>query len=100
VRDELEHHFAEEESGGCMEEAVARCPALSAEADRIEAEHPELLHDVDRLIAQAVDGSHTTEKRVALEEAFDELCRNIDAHEKAENVLLRQGFGANVNGSE
>src|SRR5262245_37229875 len=55
VREELEHHFAQEESGGCLHEAVSRCPPLSAEAHRIEAEHRELLQDVDRLIAQALD---------------------------------------------
>src|SRR5690349_5290104 len=53
VRAELEHHFAEEEGGdGCLEEAVSRCPSLSDDARRIESEHPRLLEDIDRLIAQ------------------------------------------------
>jgi hemerythrin len=97
VRDELEHHFAQEEGGGCLDEAVSRCPALSAEARRIEAEHPELLRAVDRLIAQALDGNQSVVGRIALEGAFDDLCRQLDAHEAAENALLRQGFGANTN---
>src|SRR6476469_1039170 len=55
VREELANHFAEEEGGGGLDEAVSHCPGLSAESRRIEAEHPELLAGVDRLIAQALD---------------------------------------------
>src|SRR6478609_1685585 len=100
VREELEHHFAQEESGGCLEEAVSRCPGLSVEAKRIEVEHPQLLENVDRLIAQALDCDQSLENRLCLERGFDELCRQLDAHERAENALLRKGFGVNVNGDE
>jgi len=100
VRQELQHHFAEEEAGGCLEQAVSHCPRLSAELRRIEAEHPEMLNEIDRLIAQALDGEQTVENRLALENEFDDLCRQLHAHEAAENNLLRQGFGANVNGDE
>src|SRR5688572_23467234 len=48
VREELQHHFAQEEGGGCLEEAVSRCPSLSDEVRRIEAEHPRLLESIDR----------------------------------------------------
>lgn len=99
VRDELGHHFAQEEGGGCLEEAVSRCPALSAESRRIEAEHPQLLEGVDRLIAQAKDSDQSLLKRIELEHGFEELRRQLDAHEAAENALLRKGFGANVNGN-
>lgn len=100
VRDELKHHFDEEEGGGCLDEAVSNSPSLSAEARRIEAEHPQLLNNVDRLIAQALDCDQSVEKHVALGREFDELCRRLDAHEAAENILLRKGFGTNVSGSE
>jgi hypothetical protein len=100
VREELQHHFAQEESGGCLDEAVSRCPGLSVEAKRIELEHPQLLQNVDRLIAQALDSDQSLENRLALERGFDDLRRQLDAHEGAENALLRKGFGANVNGNE
>lgn len=99
VRGELAHHFAEEEEGGCLDEAVSHCPSLSAEARRIEGEHPELLKDVDRLIADAMDSDQSVENRIALERGFDGLCRQLNAHEAAENALLRKGFGANMNGA-
>src|SRR5262245_2694081 len=98
VRAELERHFAEEEGGGCLDEVVSRCPTLSGEARRIEAEHPQLLTNVDQLIAQALDCNGSAENQVALGRAFDELCRQLDAHEAAENAMLRKGFGADVNG--
>src|SRR5215218_9902290 len=38
VREELKHHFAQEEAGGCLDEAASRCRGLSVEANRIELE--------------------------------------------------------------
>jgi hypothetical protein len=100
VRKELEHHFAEEEGDGCLDEAVSNSPSLSAEARRIEAEHPQLLANMDRLIAEAQDCDESVKKRIAVRREFDELCRQLNAHEAAENALLRKGFGTNVNGEE
>jgi iron-sulfur cluster repair protein YtfE (RIC family) len=100
VRGELTQHFAEEEQGGCLEEAVSRCPRLSPDANRIEAEHVELLAELNRLIAEAKDGPENVATRVAVERDFDELCKQLHAHEAAENALLREAFGASVNGDE
>lgn len=97
---ELTYHFKEEEEGGCMDEAISRCPALSPDVKRIEAEHQDLLAKVASLITQAADGEISVQDRIALETAFDEFYRQIRAHEAAENEVLRQGFGANVNGDE
>jgi hypothetical protein len=99
VRDELEHHFAQEEGGGCLDEAVSLCPSLSAEARRIEAEHPQLLTRVDALIADALDYDQSPEKQLALGREFEELCRQLEAHEAAENALLRKAFGEAMNGA-
>jgi hypothetical protein len=100
IRQELASHFAEEEGGGCLEEAVSRCPRLSAEARSIQARHPELLRDIDSLIAQVEAGEPTLDARIAIEKEFDCLCDRLHAHEAAENDLLRQGFGTNINGDE
>jgi hypothetical protein len=35
-----------------------------------------------------------------MEHAFKSLCERLHAHEAAENNLLRQAFGTNVNGDE
>ena len=98
IRGELAHHFADEEAGGCLDEAVSRCPRMSPEVQRIEAEHAELLREIDLLIAQAKDTQPSVADRIALERDFDRLCQQLATHEAAENAVLRQAFGANFNG--
>jgi hypothetical protein len=96
VRDELQRHFAEEEGGGCLAEAVSRCPALSAEARAIEAQHPGLLLRLETLLNQVATAEPTAGCRVETLREFDDLLRELHAHEAAENNLLRRGFGTNV----
>lgn len=96
VRDELKSHFAEEEGGGCLAEAVSRCPALSAEVQTIEAQHPALLLRLERLLAEVAECDSSAQCRVETLLAFDDLLRELRAHEAAENNILRRGFGTNV----
>jgi hypothetical protein len=96
VRDELQRHFAEEEGEGCLAEAVSRCPALSEEARAIEAQHPALLSRLDVLRSQIAVAEPTAECRVETLREFDDLLRDLHAHEAAENNVLRRGFGTNV----
>ena len=48
LRQQLQAHFTEEEAGGCLEEAVSRCPSLSEDSKAIVAEHSVL----DRMLEQ------------------------------------------------
>ena len=36
LRAEIARHFTSEEQGGCMEEAVCRCPSKGSDADKLE----------------------------------------------------------------
>ena len=100
VREELRRHFIQEEQGGCLEEAASHCPALTPDVQRLEDEHPRLLADLDRLVAQVEDAEPGIQDRLALQNRFMDLCRELHAHEAAENRLLARGFGTNVNGDE
>lgn len=100
LREELEQHFAQEDGGGCLEEAVSRCPRLAAEAQRIESEHPQILAELDRLIEGAKSLAPTHPNQLATQRSFDQFCQHVRSHEKAENALLAEGFGVNVNGDE
>jgi hemerythrin HHE cation binding domain-containing protein len=100
VRQELTRHFAEEEDGGCLDEAVSLCPRLVGEAKRIEDEHPLLLADLDGLIARSQTSPATHPNQLTLQRDFDRLCQQLREHEKAENRLLSQAFGVTVNGDE
>ena len=100
VRLELAQHFSEEEQGGCIEEAVSRCPRVAGDAKRIEIEHVQILAELDRLIAKCMDGPESYAVRFEVDHDFEELCAQLNAHEKAENELMRAAFGAGVNGDD
>jgi hypothetical protein len=92
VRDAFTQHFAEEDASHCLDEVIARCPELAPHVLRVQGEHSELIGDIDKLIAQALDGAQSVEDRIAIEKDFDDLCEKLYAHEAAENDLLRQGL--------
>lgn len=100
LRQELQHHFSDEETGGCLDEAVSFCPRLSAEMNRIEEEHPEILASIDRLLGQFRAGPATTARWRAIERQLHDLFQTIQEHEAAENRLLLEAFGVSVNGDD
>lgn len=87
LRADLVHHFREEEQGGCLEEAVSRCPRLSADVRQIEREHVELLEQLDQLAGDA-----RTAPPSSVQCAFDRIAQRIRAHERLENQLIREAF--------
>ena len=54
---QLKTHFAEEESGGCLEEAVSRCPSLAGETETILKEHQQLDQLLCRVLSQISDSA-------------------------------------------
>lgn len=91
LRRQLQAHFAEEEAGGCLEEAVTRCPSLGIDSNTIVAEHPFLDRMLDQLVTQ------TRNLAVApadVQRDFREFVDKLHAHEEAENRLLQMAFGA------
>jgi hypothetical protein len=92
LRVELAKHFAEEEAGGVLEEAAARCPDLGREETRLEEEHAVLLADLDRIVAGIGTATRVGLVPGDLKEAFERLVDSLKAHEAAENRLLEEGF--------
>lgn len=91
---ELAHHFRDEEQGGCLEEAVARCPKLSAEVQRIESHHDELLSRLSDLIDRCqCGGKLTAQQSRALEQELRQVVRELRSHEALENKIMQEGFG-------
>ena len=87
-------------AGGCLDEAVSRCPRLSGEEKRIEAEHPQILARIDRLIAQLRSQPTAESNRLAMQKELHELSECLLGHEEAEDRLLQEAFGESVNGYE
>jgi hypothetical protein len=96
LRDELAQHFAEEEAGGCIEEAVCRCPRLASEARHVERQHPVLLDELDGVIALARVLQPGRVGRQTLLNEFDEFAANLKKHESAEDHILQVGFGTGI----
>ena len=92
LRAELAHHFEEEESGGCLEEAVARQPRLSHDANRLEHEHAALLEQIDRLLAKVTATACLAQSAEEVKTDFRRFAEQLQAHEEAENRILEQGF--------
>jgi iron-sulfur cluster repair protein YtfE (RIC family) len=96
LRAELAHHFEEEESGGCLEEAVSHQPSLSHEATRLEHKHPELLGQLDRLIERFRALSRPGGSTDKIKQEFRRFAEQLHDHEAAENRILEQSFGIEV----
>lgn len=96
LRAELAHHFAQEEQGGCMEEAIAQNPAVGEAADQTVAEHPRLLGQLDAMIvglATMPDGDAQAARQ--FEQEFRQFVADFHQHEKSERKVLEEGFGVN-----
>lgn len=93
LRDELSRHFAEEEDGGCIEEAVCRCPSMSREAQQLELQHETLLDQLEQLIVRHRLTTMNVECIDSVKQEFEEFSQQLHAHEAAENSILQHAFG-------
>jgi hypothetical protein len=91
LRQQLQAHFAEEEAGGCLEEAVSRCPRLGVDSNAILAEHPLLDQMLEQLLVQT---RNSTAPPADVQKDFQVFAERLRAHESAENRLLQMAFGA------
>ena len=93
----LAQHFAREEEGGYLEEALVHAPRLKDQAAQLMAEHPPLLKKFGDLVAAAQSGKPEQSKWPSLasdlKKAIDELVK----HEMGENQLLQDAFAADLN---
>jgi hemerythrin-like domain-containing protein len=101
IREELAAHFRAEETGGCLEEAVSRCPSLAPQAAQVLQEHKSLLEDLERLI-QRVEALQqpTAPAAHALSDDLHAVLRRLNQHEQLENRVMQQAFGLSVDDEE
>ena len=91
--DQLNAHFAEEEDGGCLEEAGTRCPSLAADIKTIFEEHRVLDRLLCRLLAHASDVASTPAE---IQTSWQEFYTKIQSHEAAETKVLQMAFGGDA----
>ena len=94
LREQLVHHFREEEEGGCMEEAQSRSPCLSEDVRTLQAEHAGFLMALDGMIAQAELLSKQPDSLQNLQKTFSGFLQQLHAHEAEESRILLFGFGS------
>jgi hypothetical protein len=94
LREQLTHHFREEEEGGCMEEAQSRSPCLAEDVQKLQAEHAGFLKTLDSLIAEAELLAKQPADLPRLQTAFSGFLHQLHTHEAEENRILLFGFGS------
>lgn len=91
LREDLAHHFQEEEADGCVEYAVSLVPALAAEQADLEREHPRLLEQLDAILHELRHGQ-TSLPRADMQRRIDEFTVAMRMHEARENRIIERGF--------
>ncbi|MEI6257637.1 MAG: hemerythrin domain-containing protein [Planctomycetota bacterium] len=96
LRDHLHDHFAQEEKGGFLEEAICRVPRLSAAVQSIISQHPGLLAQLDELINALDASSEPTPAWSRAGHAFETFSEHMTAHERAENAAVQEGYNEDL----
>ena len=96
LRQHLHDHFAQEESGGFLEESVARVPRLSSAMRVILAQHPALLAELDALIAGLDGAAPSAAAWATAAAAFDRFAEHMNEHEHRENAVVQEGYNENL----
>jgi len=93
IDDELTRHFEVEDLGGCLDDAVFRCPRLGAEAGRLKSEQTLILHSLHAVQRdlQARDAAQHIEQEI--EQDLEHVCDWIHRHEADEDRLVSSAFG-------
>jgi iron-sulfur cluster repair protein YtfE (RIC family) len=93
---QIERHFAQEEVGGYMEEALSRAPRFSAQAATLLKQHIELALEVHELLARAKVGSENPKIWEMLYTDVQTLVKKLSAHEAGENRIVEAAFNEDL----
>ena len=89
----LKQHFAEEESGGVLEEAMSRLPRLCPRVAGVERQHDPLLEQLGQVIQRARTCAGSVENWQSIADDFQRFANALRAHEGAENRIAEEAFG-------
>jgi hypothetical protein len=99
LHDALKEHFSNEEFRGFFREVTARAPHLMPEANKLCAEHLEMLHTARELAQFAIAGGGSHCWWHELNSRFLVFANQLQGHEHEEDSLLEQAckedFGVN-----
>jgi predicted nuclease with TOPRIM domain len=92
----LKAHFAQEDIGGYVEEALALAPHLSSKGERLCRQSRALYERVERLTHDAEKLQRADSKWPELQQRFENLAAALLAHEKAELELVQAAFNEDL----
>ncbi len=89
-------HFGHEEQGGYFAEVRARRPELSAQIERLQAQHAMLVDRFADLARELRDGAGFKATGTSVRELLDGLAQ----HESAEDALLQDGMLTDISAND
>ncbi|HWB09686.1 MAG TPA: hemerythrin domain-containing protein [Pirellulales bacterium] len=92
----LRHHFAQEEEGGYLEQALVAAPRFSGQATELLQQHPVMVAQVAEAVRTARRATSDSTAWPVLKEQVKKLLGSLVAHEKAENAIVQQAFNTGV----
>lgn len=92
LQEHLETHFANEEQGGWLEEAVVRAPHLAHRLTMLEHEHAPLRRHVAELLEIVATTECSAARLAQFQNRFDQFVAELKRHEAAEEQVLAEGF--------
>jgi hemerythrin len=95
-RDQLESHFAHEETGGYFEGIREAAPRLSDRVNELEHEHPQFLALIDQMRSRALSHEATDVWRDECERLFREFRESFLAHEAGEHDLMQEAYSQDI----
>ncbi len=98
LRDQLQKHFAQEELGGYLEEALTRAPSLAPQATILQRQHAEFLTLASHMLSDAACCDPPQVTWVRLKADYEQFAKRLKAHESAENRLLQIAFNEDQGG--
>jgi hemerythrin len=89
----LKQHFAEEESGGVLEEAMSRLPRLCSRVAVVERQHDPLLRQISQVVQRASTCDGAAENWRSIADDFHRFVHALRAHEATEDRIAEEAFG-------
>lgn len=96
LQDYLAAHFAQEEKGGYLEEALSLVPTFTHEATVLEKQHGPLLDELGEVLKLAEHGLKDAKRVGQVCEAFVRFTKSLLAHEASENQIVQAAAGRDL----
>jgi hypothetical protein len=92
----LERHFAHEEAGGYMEEALALAPRFGPQASQLLKQHAWLNQAMSQLASVARQNTHSPDAWPQIAKQTVDLLKKLLAHESGENHIFQEAFNVDL----